>query len=61
MTYTLELGAISYGTQVDAENQADGFVRLNLVPSAQAIPLPAPLGMGLAGLAALPFALRKKR
>ena len=60
VTYTLELGAISYGTQTAAENHADGFIRLNLVPSAQAIPLPAPLGLALAGLAVLPLALRKR-
>ena len=56
-THTLELDAVSYGTFVDAENNADGFVRLNLVPSIDPvpIPLPSPLAMGAAALVALPL------
>jgi hypothetical protein len=60
-TYTLELGAVSYGTFVDAENNADGFVRLNFVPAKEPmpIPLPSPLAMGAAALAALPVFFRR--
>jgi hypothetical protein len=59
-THTLELGAISYGTLVDAENNADGFIRLNVVPSRDPmpIPLPSPLTLGAVALAALPVFFR---
>jgi hypothetical protein len=60
-THTLELGAVSYGTLVDAENNADGFIRLNVVPSPNPmpIPLPSPLALGAVALTALPVFFRR--